>query len=108
MAHQPPVAADYGVNGHGLRFLNDEWNDSISNGDPFTLKWNQTFAKAGAELGLFKVLYPADGVTVYNLVANLTGVYPGFSPGRFNSLIEWFHRFHGLCVLCMDSRGIGE
>jgi hypothetical protein len=80
MAHQPAAAAAYGDHDHGLRFLNDEWNDSISNGDPFTLRWNQSLAKAGAELGLFKVIYPADGVIVYDLVANLTGVYPDRFP----------------------------
>lgn len=79
MAHQPAAAVAFGVHGHGLRFLNEEWNDSISNGDPFTLKWNQSVVKAGAELGLFKVTYPADGVVVYDLVTNLTGVYPGYS-----------------------------
>ncbi|KAG8422885.1 hypothetical protein J3459_009979 [Metarhizium acridum] len=73
MAHQPAAAAvAYGVNGHGLRFLNEDWNDSISNGNLFTLTWNQSLVKAGAELGLFKVTYPADGVVVYDLVANLT------------------------------------
>lgn len=76
MAHQPAAAAvAYDVNGHGLRFLNEDWNDSISNGDLFTLTWNQSLVKAGAELGLFKVTYPADGVVVYDLVANLTGLY---------------------------------
>ncbi|QLI68937.1 uncharacterized protein G6M90_00g061780 [Metarhizium brunneum] len=73
MAHQPAAAAvAYDVNGHGLRFLNEDWNDSISNGNLFTLTWNQSLVKAGAELGLFKVTYPADGVVVYDLVANLT------------------------------------
>ncbi|KAF5130936.1 hypothetical protein E5D57_007285 [Metarhizium anisopliae] len=65
MAHQPAAAAvAYDVNGHGLRFLNEDWNDSISNGNLFTLTWNQSLVKAGAELGLFKVTYPADGVVV--------------------------------------------
>ncbi|KAK8927161.1 hypothetical protein VCV18_003629 [Metarhizium anisopliae] len=76
MAHQPAAAAvAYDVNGHGLRFLNEDWNDSISNGDLFTLTWNQSLVKAGAELGLFKVTYPADGVVVYDLVANLTALH---------------------------------
>ncbi|TWU71495.1 hypothetical protein ED733_001650 [Metarhizium rileyi] len=74
MAHQQAAAAvaAYSFNGHGLRFLNEDWNDSISNGSPFTLTWNQSLIKAGAELGLFKVTYPANGVVVYDLVANLT------------------------------------
>ncbi|KAJ6446866.1 Lipoic acid synthetase [Purpureocillium lavendulum] len=71
-ARGPADAAAAGVGGHGLRFLNDEWNDSISNGDPFTLRWNQSVAKAGSQLGLFKVTYPEDGVIVYELVTNLT------------------------------------
>ena len=76
MAQQPAAAAASNVYGHGLRFLNDEWNDSISNGDPFTLRWNQSLVKAGSELGLFKVTYPEDedGVVVYDLISNLTGV----------------------------------
>ncbi|KAL3965132.1 hypothetical protein ACCO45_002136 [Purpureocillium lilacinum] len=66
------AAAAGGMGGHGLRFLNDEWNDSISNGDPFTLRWNQTVDKGGSQLSLFKVTYPEDGVIVYELVTNLT------------------------------------
>ena len=68
------AAAAGGMGGHGLRFLNDEWNDSISNGDPFTLRWKQTVDKGGSQLSLFKVTYPEDGVIVYELVTNLTGV----------------------------------
>lgn len=73
MAQQPPPDTAIGIHGHGLRFLNEEWNDSISNGQPFTLKWNQSLVKTGAQLGLFKIRYPADGVVVYDLVSNLSG-----------------------------------
>ncbi|KND87777.1 hypothetical protein TOPH_07540 [Tolypocladium ophioglossoides CBS 100239] len=62
------------MGGHSLRFLNDDWNDSISNGEFFTLRWNQSLVKAGSQLGLFKVTYPKDGVVVYELVTNLTVV----------------------------------
>lgn len=70
----PADVAASGMAGHNLRFLNDEWNDSISNGVPFTLRWNQSLAKTGAQLGLFRVTYPHDGVVIYELVSNLTGV----------------------------------
>lgn len=59
---------------HGLRFVNEEWNDSIANGDKFLLKWNASVVGAAAQLGLFKVTYPKDGVVVYELAANLTGM----------------------------------
>lgn len=74
MALNPKDAAASGMGGHSLRFLNDDWNESISNGELFTLRWNQSLVKGGSELGLFKVTYPADGVVVYELVTNLTGV----------------------------------
>lgn len=74
MAVHPTDAAAAGLGVHGLRFLNDEWNDSISNGDSFTLRWNQSLARLGSGLGAFKVTYPKDGVVVYELVSNLTGV----------------------------------
>ena len=60
--------------GHGLKFTNEEWNESISNGDPFTLQWNETIEGVdNAQLGIFKVTYPKDGVREYELVSNLTG-----------------------------------
>lgn len=76
MAQQPPIEAAIGARGQGLRFLNGEWNDSISNGQPFTLLWNQSLGRPGGQLGLFKVRYPKDGVVAFDLVSNLTGVYP--------------------------------
>ena len=66
--------AALGMGGHSLRFLNDDWNESISNGELYTLRWNQSVVKDGSELGLFKVTYPSAGVVVYELVTNLTGV----------------------------------
>ncbi|PHH65784.1 hypothetical protein CDD81_1511 [Ophiocordyceps australis] len=56
----------------GLRFLNDKWNDSISNGDAIRLQWNQSLSKGESELGLFKIVYPRDGVVEYEMVSNLT------------------------------------
>ncbi|PHH69545.1 hypothetical protein CDD82_7695 [Ophiocordyceps australis] len=58
--------------GNGLRFLNDKWNDSISNGDPISLQWNQSLTKPECALGLFKIVYPRDGVVEYEMVSNLT------------------------------------
>ncbi|KAM4065379.1 hypothetical protein HRG_004300 [Hirsutella rhossiliensis] len=79
MAVHPTDAAASGLGVHGLRFLNDEWNDSISNGDSFTLRWNQSLAKLGSGLGVFKVTYPKDGVVVYELISNLTDTIDGDS-----------------------------
>lgn len=62
--------------GIGLRFLNEEWNDSISNDHPFTIQWNESLDGA-PELGLFKITYPKDGVIAYELVSNLTSMYYG-------------------------------
>lgn len=58
--------------GHGLRFLNEEWNESISNGELFTLVWNETIEGSDAQLGVFRITYPRDGVKEYELVTNLT------------------------------------
>lgn len=59
---------------HGLRFLNEDWNGSISNGEPLTLRWNESIDGAGAGLKLFRVRYPKDGEISFELVSNLTGV----------------------------------
>ncbi|RCI13198.1 hypothetical protein L249_0855 [Ophiocordyceps polyrhachis-furcata BCC 54312] len=72
MAIHPTDVATQGMDVHGLRFLNDEWNDSISNGEVFTVRWNQSLTKVGSGLGVFQVTYPKDGVVVYELVSNLT------------------------------------
>ncbi|KAF4509843.1 hypothetical protein G6O67_001783 [Ophiocordyceps sinensis] len=79
MAVHPTDAAASGLGVHGLRFLNDEWNDSISNGDSFTVRWNQSLATLGSGLGVFKVTYPKDGVVVYELISNLTDTIKGNS-----------------------------
>lgn len=83
---------------HGLRFVNDEWNDSIANGDKFLLKWNASVVGAAAQLGLFKVIYPKDGVVVYEFTTNLTGMLlqPSESHRRFLFLPPFF--FPGIVV----------
>jgi hypothetical protein len=76
MSHGPHNFTGPANEGIGLRFLNEEWNDSISNDHPFTIQWNESLDEAQApELGLFKITYPKNGVVVYELVSNLTGVY---------------------------------
>ncbi|KAH6605238.1 hypothetical protein Trco_006945 [Trichoderma cornu-damae] len=73
MSHGPDNLTGPATDGIGLRFLNEEWNDSISNGHPFTIQWNESLDEARApELGLFKITYPRNGVVVYELVSNLT------------------------------------
>ncbi|KAL7948455.1 hypothetical protein V8C42DRAFT_314505 [Trichoderma barbatum] len=73
MSHGLDNLTGAATEGIGLRFLNEEWNDSISNGHPFTIQWNESLDEAQApELGLFKITYPRDGVAVYELVSNLT------------------------------------
>lgn len=61
--------------GHGLEFTNDKWNESIANGESFTLYWNQSISDQAAELRLFRILYPEDGVVMFELVSNLTSTY---------------------------------
>ncbi|KAM0264150.1 hypothetical protein ACHAQJ_000896 [Trichoderma viride] len=76
MSHGPDNFTGPANEGIGLRFLNEEWNDSISSGHPFTIRWNESLDETRApELGLFKITYPKNGVVVYELVSNLTGVY---------------------------------
>ncbi|EHK45818.1 hypothetical protein TRIATDRAFT_41175 [Trichoderma atroviride IMI 206040] len=59
--------------GFGLRFLNEKWNDSISNGHPFTIRWNESLDDTlSPELGLFKITYPKNGVAAFELISNLT------------------------------------
>lgn len=59
--------------GFGVRFLNEKWNDSISNGHPFTIRWNESLDDAlSPGLGLFKITYPRNGVAAYELISNLT------------------------------------
>ncbi|KAK4069299.1 hypothetical protein Trihar35433_5878 [Trichoderma harzianum] len=78
MSHGLDNLTGLATEGIGLRFLNEEWNDSISNDHPFTIQWNESLDGAQApELGLFKITYPKDGVIAYELVSNLTGAYYG-------------------------------
>ncbi|KAL7910183.1 hypothetical protein GGI35DRAFT_358310 [Trichoderma velutinum] len=87
--------------GIGLRFLNEEWNDSISNDHLFTIQWNESLDEAQApELGLFKITYPKDGVVAYELVSNLTG-----SMNNKNATCSWTpsHLDDGLYTLWLSS-----
>lgn len=73
MSHRPDHLTGPVTEGIGLRFLNEAWNDSISNGHLFAIQWNQVLDEARSpELGLFKITYPRDGDVVYELVSNLT------------------------------------
>ncbi|KEY68002.1 hypothetical protein S7711_11472 [Stachybotrys chartarum IBT 7711] len=56
----------------GLRFTNDEWNGSFSNGQPVTLRWNESLPIETAQLNLFKVIYPEQGLVMYDMVSNLS------------------------------------
>jgi hypothetical protein len=60
---------------HGLRFLNEEWNGSIANGQSIMLRWNESVEEGGGDLRLFRISYPEDGVVGFELVSNLTGTY---------------------------------
>lgn len=108
MAVHPTDAAASGLGVHGLRFLNDEWNDSISNGDSFTVRWNQSLATLGSGLGVFKVTYPKDGVVVYELISNLTGVWPAGRRRDLGSLTEWRGRYHKGELVRLDPKQPGK
>ncbi|CAI6096625.1 unnamed protein product [Clonostachys chloroleuca] len=71
LAQQPSDLS--GVEDRGLRFTNDDWNGSIANGIPFTLKWNETIDGEDGELKLYNVSYPREGGVSFELVSNLTG-----------------------------------
>lgn len=61
---------------HGIQFLNEDWNESISNDQTFLLRWNSSISgNLSKDLGLFKVAYPANGTAVYSLYTNLTGTH---------------------------------
>ncbi|EGR45454.1 uncharacterized protein TRIREDRAFT_111038 [Trichoderma reesei QM6a] len=73
MSYRPDHLSGPVAEGIGLRFLNEEWNDSISNGHLFTIQWNQSLDEDRLpELGLFRITYPRNGDVVYELVSNLT------------------------------------
>lgn len=74
------------LSGYRLRFLNADWNDSIANGEPFLLRWNQSLDRTASELQLFQVKYPMNGLVQYHLVTNLSGP----SPGRIAPLLNPF------------------
>jgi hypothetical protein len=69
-SHHPSDVED-----HGLRFTNDndEWNGSISNGQPIKLRWNESISEG--EMRLFKISYPNDGLVALESISNWTGSY---------------------------------
>ncbi|KAI9172314.1 hypothetical protein HJFPF1_01814 [Paramyrothecium foliicola] len=73
MVRDPNVALAWDTEDHGLRFTNRGWNGSIANNEPFALHWNESLGGT-AELGLFRIVYPKDGLISYELVSNLTGI----------------------------------
>lgn len=62
------------IQNNGLRFMNSEWNSSISNGELFHLNWDKGLNGVEADLGLFRVLYLEEGVISYKLALDLTGM----------------------------------
>lgn len=108
MSHRPDHLTGPVTEGIGLRFLNEAWNDSISNGHLLAIRWNQVLDEARSpELGLFKITYPRDGDVVYELVSNLTGLYRGLIRPIMPMLTSnGFFRWHGLrkCNMFMDTK----
>lgn len=83
-SHMGPSAeettpSDADLDDHGLRFLNEEWNGSIANGQSFMLRWNESIEEGEGDLRLFKIRYPEDGVVVFEPVSNLTEEVDGES-----------------------------
>lgn len=76
MAQGPSAPSDTEKENHGLRFTNEDWNGSISNGIPFTIKWNETIDLDQGGLRLFNIQYPREGVMAFELVSNLSGTLP--------------------------------
>ncbi|KAJ3491729.1 hypothetical protein NLG97_g5546 [Lecanicillium saksenae] len=72
MAGVHRLTDDVGGREHGLHFTNDAWNNTILNGNEFTLRWNETIDPKKGLLGLFKVTYPSEGVAVYEAVQNMS------------------------------------
>lgn len=59
---------------HGLKFVIDDWNGSIANGAQFSVGWNMSLLEGeAAELYLYAVTYPEDGLVAYAFSSNLTG-----------------------------------
>lgn len=100
------IGAGHAVD-HGLHFTNTGWNGSISNGERFTLRWNESLNSEVAELGLFRLIYPQDGLIMYELVSNLTGAFlmlpflRASNEFRANDDV----RFHIFTTIRLDSRG---
>lgn len=86
--------------------MNEDWNESISNGQPFTLRWNESLDGIAAELGVFTVAYPQEGLVVYELVSNLTSescVFDGPSSEKAHAV-----SFNKCRALRVDARESGR
>ncbi|KAJ4153930.1 hypothetical protein LMH87_010396 [Akanthomyces muscarius] len=79
---------------HGLHFTNDAWNDTILNGNEFTLRWNDTIDAKDGILGLFRVTYPREGVVVYEAAQNITNcLQPTYCKWKAESLGDDLYSF---------------
>lgn len=74
MALTADLASPSDNGSHGMRFLNDDWNGSIANGQSVTLRWNESIEGEQGGLKLYRVWYPEEGKISFELVSNLTGV----------------------------------
>ncbi|XWW93762.1 hypothetical protein V2A60_001699 [Cordyceps javanica] len=94
MAGVHQLTDDFGGREHGLHFTNDAWNNTIANGNVFTLRWNETVDAKMGTLGLFKVTYPSDGVVVYEVDQNITNcLQPTYCKWKPESLGEDLYSF---------------
>jgi hypothetical protein len=94
------------TNDHGLRFINDDWNGSIANGLPFTLKWNGSIENEEGDLKLFKVFYPEEGAVAFELVTNLTGK-SGVRRSDVGADVDQ-HSIHAKTILLLAPGGTGR
>lgn len=95
---------------NGLRFINEEWNGSIANSEPFTLKWNESVQEEFGQLKLFKVIYPNNGAVAFELVSNLTGksLFPPAMSGCRRTCfpdtdVDIVTRYYGQYWMCVDA-----
>ncbi|KAJ2972716.1 hypothetical protein NQ176_g7000 [Zarea fungicola] len=94
MAGVQRIINDFGGQENGLQFMNDKWNDTILNGNDFTLKWNRTIDTKKAILGVFRVTYPSQGVVVYESLENITNcLQPTYCKWKAEGLGEDLYSF---------------
>ena len=107
MARNPKNATSSSPEEHGLAFLNDEWNGSIANGQPFTLGWNRSLGGENAQLTMFRVTFPVDGLVRYEFDRNLTGEPPSLACQTFklNTLPRRVDDRH---IISLDPSSLGK